>query len=44
MTLNQENIMYSQNAPFHADVVGSYLRPEELKANRAAFEAGSIDA
>ena len=36
--------MYSQNAPFHADVVGSYLRPEELKANRAAFEAGSIDA
>ena len=22
---------YSKNAPFRADVVGSYLRPDELK-------------
>ncbi|NMM93162.1 5-methyltetrahydropteroyltriglutamate--homocysteine S-methyltransferase [Bifidobacterium oedipodis] len=32
------------NAPFRADVVGSYLRPAELKAARADFEAGAIDA
>ena len=35
---------YSHNAPFHADVVGSYLRPTELKAARADFAAGKIDA
>ena len=28
---------YSQNAPFRADVVGSYLRPAELKQARADF-------
>ncbi|MBM6699233.1 5-methyltetrahydropteroyltriglutamate--homocysteine S-methyltransferase [Bifidobacterium pullorum subsp. saeculare] len=35
---------YQHNAPFRADVVGSYLRPAELKAARADFEAGRIDA
>ena len=34
---------YSQNAPFRADVVGSYLRPAELKKARADFAAGKID-
>ena len=34
---------YSQNAPFRADVVGSYLRPAELKQARADFAAGKID-
>lgn len=32
------------HAPFRADFVGSFLRPEELKAARAAFEKGSISA
>ena len=31
---------YSHNAPFRADVVGSYLRPAELKAAREDFAAG----
>lgn len=35
---------YSHNAPFRADVVGSYLRPAELKAAREDFAAGKIDA
>ena len=35
---------YSHNAPFRADVVGSYLRPAELKATREDFAAGKIDA
>ena len=35
---------YSHNAPFRADVVGSYLRPAELKQARANFAAGTIDA
>ncbi|NEG96918.1 5-methyltetrahydropteroyltriglutamate--homocysteine S-methyltransferase [Bifidobacterium sp. SMB2] len=35
---------YASNAPFHADVVGSYLRPEALKQARADYEAGNIDA
>ena len=35
---------YSKNAPFRADVVGSYLRPAELKQARADFAAGTIDA
>ncbi len=30
--------------PFRADVVGSYLRPQELKQARAAFERGTLDA
>ena len=34
---------YSKNAPFRADVVGSYLRPAELKQARADFAAGRID-
>ena len=28
---------YSKNAPFRADVVGSYLRPDELKQGRCAL-------
>ena len=28
---------YSKNAPFRADVVGSYLRPDELKQARADY-------
>ena len=35
---------YSKNAPFRADVVGSYLRPDELKQARADYAAGTIDA
>ncbi|OZG60287.1 5-methyltetrahydropteroyltriglutamate-- homocyste ine methyltransferase [Bifidobacterium lemurum] len=35
---------YAKNAPFRADVVGSYLRPAELKDARVDFEAGRIDA
>ncbi len=31
-------------APFRADVVGSFLRPDVLKRARADFEAGVIDA
>jgi 5-methyltetrahydropteroyltriglutamate--homocysteine methyltransferase len=30
--------------PFRADHVGSLLRPPELLATRADFEAGKIDA
>ena len=35
---------YSKNAPFRADVVGSFLRPDVLKQARADFAAGVIDA
>lgn len=35
---------YAHTAPFRADVVGSYLRPESLKRARADFAAGAIDA
>ena len=28
----------------HSDIVGSFLRPQELKQARADFEAGRIDA
>ena len=35
---------YSKNAPFRADVVGSYLRPDKLKQARADYAAGIIDA
>ena len=34
------SMAYSHNAPFRADVVGSYLRPAELKAAREDFAAG----
>ena len=30
------------NTPFRFDIVGSFLRPEELKKARAEFEAGTI--
>ena len=35
---------YIENAPFRADVVGSFLRPDVLKQARADFAAGVIDA
>ena len=35
---------YSKNAPFRADVVGSFLRPDVLKQARADFAAGVNDA
>ena len=31
-------------APFRADIVGSFLRPEELKTARAKYAAGEITA
>ncbi len=34
----------STNAPFRADIVGSFLRPQEIKTARAAFESGDITA
>src|SRR3712207_5788333 len=34
----------SIHAPFRADIVGSFLRPAELKEARARFEAGKISA
>ena len=34
---------YSKNAPFRADVVGSFLRPDVLKQARADFASGVID-
>lgn len=34
---------YSKNAPFRADVVGSFLRPDVLKQARADFAASVID-
>ena len=34
---------YIKNAPFRADVVGSFLRPNVLKQARANFAAGVID-
>lgn len=34
----------SVNPPFRADIVGSFLRPAELKEARAQFAAGSLDA
>lgn len=33
---------YSKNAPFRADVVGSYLRPDKLKQARADYAAGLL--
>ncbi len=32
-----------KNAPFRFDVVGSFLRPEELKKAREAYQQGEID-
>jgi 5-methyltetrahydropteroyltriglutamate--homocysteine methyltransferase len=32
------------NAPFRADIVGSFLRPQRIKDARAAFAEGRIDA
>ncbi|HIT89671.1 MAG TPA: 5-methyltetrahydropteroyltriglutamate--homocysteine S-methyltransferase [Candidatus Merdenecus merdavium] len=36
--------MKKQNAPFKFDVVGSFLRPNELKKARADYDAGTISA
>lgn len=32
------------NAPFRADIVGSFLRPRAVKDARAAYAAGTLDA
>ncbi|HYI51938.1 MAG TPA: 5-methyltetrahydropteroyltriglutamate--homocysteine S-methyltransferase, partial [Microbacterium sp.] len=34
----------SVNPPFRADIVGSFLRPEKVKAARARHAAGELDA
>ncbi len=31
-----------ETAPFRYDIVGSFLRPEKLKAARVGFENGSL--
>ncbi len=36
--------MSKQNAPFHFDIVGSFLRPDSLKAARRDFADGRISA
>lgn len=36
-------IPYDKKTPHRFDVVGSFLRPEKLRATRARFEAGEID-
>jgi len=36
--------MQRQHAPFRADVVGSFLRPDAIKTARLQFVAGEIDA
>ncbi len=41
---NIKQMNKSSNAPFRADIVGSFLRPQELKAARAAFASGNITA
>ena len=33
----------TSNAPFRADIVGSFLRPQKIKEARAAYEGGSIN-
>ena len=32
------------NAPFRADIVGSFLHPQAVKDARAAYAAGTLDA
>lgn len=41
---NIKTMSKTNNAPFRADIVGSFLRPQELKAARAAFANGNITA
>ncbi|MVS17065.1 5-methyltetrahydropteroyltriglutamate--homocysteine S-methyltransferase, partial [Salmonella enterica subsp. enterica serovar Bovismorbificans] len=36
--------MQRQHAPFRADIVGSFLRPDAIKQARKKFAAGEIDA
>lgn len=38
------NTNYADNSPFRADIVGSFLRPQEIKVARAAFNNGDITA
>ena len=40
----EDNIMGVHQIPFRYDYVGSFLRPEELKEARKAFEEGTITA
>ncbi len=39
----EENTMQRQHAPFRADIVGSFLRPDAIKQARQQFAAGEID-
>lgn len=36
--------MQPQQAPFRADIVGSFLRPDAIKSARERFASGVIDA
>ena len=36
--------MQRQHAPYRADVVGSFLRPDAIKEARLKFASGEIDA
>ena len=36
--------MQRQHAPYRADVVGSFLRPDAIKQARQQFARGEIDA
>jgi hypothetical protein len=36
--------MQRQQAPFRADIVGSFLRPDAIKQARQQLAAGAIDA
>lgn len=37
------NTSIQPNAPFRADIVGSFLRPQTVKDARAAYAAGTLD-
>lgn len=38
------SVLTTLNAPFRADIVGSFLRPQAVKDARAAYAAGTLDA
>jgi len=40
----KENTMQRQQAPYRADVVGSFLRPDSIKLARQQFAQGDISA
>jgi 5-methyltetrahydropteroyltriglutamate--homocysteine methyltransferase len=43
-TGGKEKTMQQQHAPYRADVVGSFLRPDAIKQARLQFARGEIDA